>query len=338
MTPEKDTQSRADSVRQRRSQSTTTRASTASSNLRRPARASTPVVSRTTSSGRVSAARPAVAGRKSKPRAQKRYNVALPMGLTRTVTMPELAIHLGARWVSGTLSLLMVGMLFLMWSMDPFIVRTATVSGNQRLAVSDINSVLGVVGQSVVLAMPEQLEYNLRNAFPDLKDVSVNVGFPSTITVNVVERVPLVAWQHDNKVSWIDAEGIAFPPRGSAEALIPVLALGTPPLLSDALQTASLTPGAQQLLLPDTVRALQSLLPFVPEGTALIYDPNYGLGWNDPRGWQAYFGTEIDDLALKVQMYQTIVDNLMQRGITPTMISVEYPDAPFYRAAKQPEQ
>jgi hypothetical protein len=30
-------------------------------------------------------------------------------------------------------------------------------------------------------------------------------------------------------------------------------------------------------------------------------------------------------------MYQAIVDNLTQRGISPTMVSVEYPNAPFYR-------
>lgn len=326
--------SRADSIRKRRAENVGARASTASQHVRRPAPSATPVVSR------VATTRQATVSRTStKSRARRRYNIALPMGFSRQVSVPQFGVHMTARWASGMITAIMAALLLLMWNMDPFIIRTARVSGNQRLAVADINSVLGVLGQSIVVATPEQLEYNLRTAFPELKSVSVSVGFPSTIAVNVIERTPLVAWQQDDKVSWIDAEGIAFQPRGTVEGLIPVLALGTPPSLagvtSESLPESALIPTAQQMLLPETVRALQALVAYVPEGTVLIYDPNYGLGWDDPRGWKAYFGSTGGDMALKVQMYQAIVDNLTQRGVAPSIISVENPNAPFYRIAGQ---
>jgi len=43
-------------------------------------------------------------------------------------------------------------------------------------------------------------------------------------------------------------------------------------------------------------------------------------------------------MPMKVTMYQTVVDNLAQRGITPTMVSVEYPNAPYYRLGQLLEQ
>jgi cell division septal protein FtsQ len=342
MSPEKQNSSRADLIRQRRTTETHTRSSQTRQNVRRAA--ATPIVSRA-ATGRQSAVR-----QTAKPRAQRRYEVALPLsgGRTTSIRMPSLALHLSPRWVSGALALIMAGLLFVMWSIDPFIIHGAKVSGNQRLAVDDINTVLGLSGKSIVLAMPEEIEYNLRAAFPELKDVSVSIGFPSTIAVNVAERTPLVAWQQDDKVSWIDAEGVAFPPRGAADGLIPVLALGNPPAIDaetqpvpekvTAISLFNINPAAataKRLLQPETVLALQSLVAYMPQETVLVYDPSYGLGWKDARGWQVYFGSTGSDMGLKVQMYQTIVDNLMQRGITPTMVSVEYPSAPFYRVAQE---
>jgi hypothetical protein len=84
------------------------------------------------------------------------------------------------------------------------------------------------------------------------------------------------------------------------------------------------------LLSPDAVTALQVIMPYVPPGSALIYDGSYGLGWRDSRGWDAYFGQTTGDMSLKLKMYQTLVDSLAQRVVCTTLISVEYPDAPFY--------
>jgi cell division protein FtsQ len=259
--------------------------------------------------------------------------VAVPFGLgiNTRVRLPSLALDLGTRWVSGIILIISAALLFVMWSTEPFIIKSAKVVGNERLGASEINAVLGVIGKSAVLASPAQIKYNLQAAFPELKDVKVSVGFPGSVTVRVVERKPLIAWQQDNKVSWIDADGIAFPPRGAVDGLVPVLALGDPPAIETVPNYTTLNIMTKPLLTPQTVQALQSMVAYMPEGTTLIYEPDYGLGWNDSRGWKAYFGNTSGDMAIKVTMYQAIVDNLTQRGISPTMVSVEYPSAPFYR-------
>jgi len=66
----------------------------------------------------------------------------------------------------------------------------------------------------------------------------------------------------------------------------------------------------------------------------IIYDPSNGLGWNDTRGWQVFFGTDAKDMALKVRVYQSLVDSLMARGLYPTFINVAYANAPYYRMSQ----
>jgi cell division protein FtsQ len=330
MTPENSkTDSRSDRLRVKKTTETKARTNQVRKNIYHSTTSSTrPAVVSRSSMGRLTASRPS-----SRPTAREKMEVAVPFGLgegTR-VRVPSLALDLGNRWISGVIAIICLALLFVMWSVDPFIVHSAKLVGNERLGASDLNAVLGVMGKSVVLASPEQMKHNLMAAFPELKDVKVSVGFPGGVTVRVTERKPLIAWQQDSKVSWIDADGVAFPPRGAADGLIPVLALGDPPAIQSDPSYTKVNIMSKQLLTPQTVQALQSMIAYMPQGTTLIYEPDYGLGWNDSRGWKAYFGKTTGDMAVKVTMYQAIVDNLTQRGITPNMVSVEYPNAPFYR-------
>jgi len=82
---------------------------------------------------------------------------------------------------------------------------------------------------------------------------------------------------------------------------------------------------------PQILAAAISLSAQMPAGSSLIYDPVSGMGWNDARGWQAYFGVNFANLQFKQTEYQTIVDRLSKLGITPSLISVAFSDAPYYR-------
>jgi hypothetical protein len=63
----------------------------------------------------------------------------------------------------------------------------------------------------------------------------------------------------------------------------------------------------------------------------ILYDQEHGLGWNDPEGWQVYFGQDNGDIEMKLVVYKSLVEKLTQEGIFPTMISVDYVHAPYYR-------
>jgi hypothetical protein len=82
------------------------------------------------------------------------------------------------------------------------------------------------------------------------------------------------------------------------------------------------------------VQAVKGLAGHVPPGVPILYDPKSGFGWNDPRGWRAYFGTSARDVELKMRVYEAMVNSLTQRGIKPAMINVTYPAAPYYRMSE----
>jgi len=144
----------------------------------------------------------------------------------------------------------------------------------------------------------------------------------------VVERVPVLAWYQNNIVTWIDADGVPFLPRGDARGLIQVSANGDPPKVDEPAGTPIYE---QKFISPELVKEMVTLFPSVPASTPMIYDPQYGMGWQDPHGWFVYFGQSAGDVATKLTVYKAIVDTFVNQGIQPSLVSVENPDAPFYK-------
>jgi cell division protein FtsQ len=256
------------------------------------------------------------------------YDIAFTLGRA-IVRAPVLNIpQLGPRWVSAALTLLLVFILFTMWTASPFTVTAANVRGNQRLGAADINSMLGLIGQPIFKAVPAQIEANLHTVFSDLESVKVNVSFPNRITVEVVERTPVLAWYQNGVLTWIDASGIAFMPRGEVPGLVLVAANDSPTQIPP---DPALPFYAQKFIAPEMIQALSVLARDVPAGMPMIFDPIYGMGWQDPRGWTVYFGQDSKDIPIKIVVYQAIVDSLILKGVQPSLISVEYLNAPFYK-------
>jgi hypothetical protein len=79
------------------------------------------------------------------------------------------------------------------------------------------------------------------------------------------------------------------------------------------------------------VQAILTLAPQIPAGSPMVFDPLYGMGWQDARGWSVYFGQTTRDVPMKLNVYQSILDTLSKQGIQPTLISLAYLDAPFYK-------
>jgi hypothetical protein len=269
-------------------------------------------------------------GRMAGKRGRKGYDFAFSLGRT-SVRAPAINLPaLGSRWVSAGLTLLLGILLYTLWTANTFTVTAAEVSGNQRLDSTEVNAALGMVGQSIFKAVPSQIEKNLRAAFPDLERVSVRVGLPNHISVSLVERGPVLAWFQGDKTTWIDPSGVAFVPRGNVEGLIQVDASGDPPApqVQDDSQESLL---GRPFMSPALVQAILALSPQIPDGAPMIYDPEYGMGWQDPRGWSVYFGQDTQDIEMKKNVYQAITDSFTRQGIQPTLISVAYLDAPFYK-------
>jgi cell division protein FtsQ len=268
------------------------------------------------------------ASRATKNNQRNGYEIAFSLG-GASVRAPVLAIpQLGPRWVSAALTLVLTFMLFTLWTASPFTVTTATVRGNQRLGVAEINAMLSLIGQPIFKAVPDQIVTDLHTAFSDLESIKVRVTFPNRILVDVVERTPVLAWYQNGVLTWIDPSGVAFLPRGEDPGLVLVAANGSPTRIP---LDAELPIYEQKFISPEMVQAMTVLARDVPAGMPMTFDPVYGMGWQDPRGWSVYFGQDSRDISMKKVVYQAIVDTLNVQGVQPTLISVEYLNAPFYK-------
>lgn len=253
-------------------------------------------------------------------------------------SVPGMEIHMptisfsgqAAKWrfVSFALVLLLGAALYAAGTAPLFEAGAAQVTGNARLPADEIEAVLANSHRQIFELVPAELERRLRLNFPELLDARVSVGLPNSVWVEVRERTPVIDWSQNGGYTWIDASGVAFRPRGAVDGLITVQAQNAPvPVTAEPADPLSPAP----FVSPDLVEAARALAPNAPAGAVMIFDAQHGLGWIDSRGWQVFFGDQARDVALKLRVYDSMVRLVNTKGVHPTFISVEYPEAPYYR-------
>ena len=220
---------------------------------------------------------------------------------------------------SGFLAAALTVLLVTLWNSPMFQVHQVEVQGLERFTAQEVSRAISVDGKPSFSLVPALLRADLKNTYPGLEDVQVRVLWPAEVVITVEERQPVLAWNWEGAVRWVDEDGVNFQPRGESENLIQVQALTPPP--GQGGEFAS----------PELVRSMIALAEHVPAGAPVIYDEKYGLGWHDQHGWQVYFGFDIADLAMKHLVYQAIVKRLEEEKIHPALISIEYINAPYYR-------
>ena len=326
---EKKNISRAEQVRLRREKTSSTRVERA----RKESTRTPPVSSRrqeiTQPRRRLDQTGPSRPGRSARRRFQNALLPVAPDAEMRGISISR--PNLGRRLPSFILVALLASAVYFAFSTPQLRVAEAQVSGNQMLTPEEINSALKVTGQPTFLLMPSELEKRIRLAFPELTAAYVNVELPNTVSVQVVERTPVVRWEQGDGYTWVADDGVAFRPHGDMQGLITVVALSAPPI-EGIVSPDPLTPAP--FISPDMVQSLKGLAGHVPPGAPILYDANFGFGWDDPRGWRVVFGTTGRDVDLKMRVYESMVASLTQRGIQPALVNVTYPTAPYYRLSQ----
>jgi cell division septal protein FtsQ len=269
---------------------------------------------------------------KKKPiqNARRRFHIAIPHLPASRPHFPGISIprpRFGWRFVSFALAALFGTAIYFAFNLPQLRAAEAQVTGNQIVTHAEINSVINVAGQPVFLLNTSDLETRLRLNYPELASVRMNVSLPNLVTVNVVERKPVIRWEQFGSYTWVAEDGIAFRPRGEMAGLISVVAESAPAVGGGGADPLNPVP----FITVEMVRAIQKLAAHVPPGQSILYDDHMGFGWNDPRGWRVYFGVTAHDMEMKMQVYEAMVNSLTQRGIRPALINVTYPTAPYYR-------
>lgn len=274
---------------------------------------------------------------------RKRNKVGVPLKTKgaelQLPAFPQLKI--GWRLISGVIFIFSFVIVICFTSLSAFEVSAIDMKGAQRLTSDDIITQVSLIGMPIIEIEPEKLESQLLERFPSLSEVAVSAGLPASVTIRISERKPVILWQQDNAPLWIDEEGIVFPVRGEEEVILSVVAFSDPPAarepdeipLDQESEVSPLTSEQPSFTrtTPEFVQGVLAISSYVPEGSYLQYDPEFGLGWQDVNGWLVYFGKDVTNIEMKLTEYQTIIAELRKDNITPALISLEFLHAPFYR-------
>jgi hypothetical protein len=337
--------SRSDQLRQKRQQSSQTRVNTTRQQVSRPAaqaRTSATPYRRTSPY-----ATPNMDGVRTAPVRKLHYAQGANGVEIRMPALPALNFN----WQSASLFLAfsLLILVVLLTSLDTFRVSAVKLSGAQRVTAADVTPVVISANHSIFTLDRAKTIAAVQAAFPEFSAIQLKISFPNTVDLTVKERQPILAWTSNNQTQWIAADGVVMPNRGDGGTLTTIQSSVAVPTGAAAVAAADTTDAASttasstsaaastkaalnpQQIDPQILQAAISLSAQLPSGATLVYDPVSGIGWNDPQGWQVYFGLDLSNIAFKEAEYQAISARLQTLGIKPTIISVAYVDSPYYR-------
>ncbi len=283
------------------------------------------------------------------PRVQNRHGLSRPEG--EGLSAIKRRLKPGWRLLSFALVALFSFLLFTAWRSPDYLVSSIQIKGLQRLTQDEVLAKVDVLGQPIFAIQPQEIHDAIAAAFPELRDIQVRVSLPARITITVVERQPMFIWQMSDSVIWVDTEGYLIPARGSAPAMLTISADSLPVYaLDDDLKADGLAakiiqdksirkPGLSDLVFFAQSKHIDSNLlvgvlqlnAWMPNEKTLLYQKQRGLGWKDVRGWDVFVGQRLENINDKMVMYETIVRNLEEQGVNPSLVSVEFLNAPYYR-------
>ncbi len=226
------------------------------------------------------------------------------------------------RWraISALIVLTFVAVLVLTFTTDLFYIRSVQVRGLEYLTTEEVFAFADVANYHLFWLDPEAVRENiLRSA--SIADADIELGWPpNMINIKVEERQPAIIWSESGEENWVDLQGRMMTSRIPLDNLMRIN-------VSVGAFDEPLTDGQQ--LDNDIVFGALQMQELLPNLNSLNYDPIHGLGWTDSNGWQVWMGsgTGMDE---KIKVYETLVQNLIARGIQPGEVNIANPDAPFY--------
>ncbi|MBN1311211.1 MAG: FtsQ-type POTRA domain-containing protein [Anaerolineae bacterium] len=240
--------------------------------------------------------------------------------------LPGIHRQFNWRFVSAGLAIGSIALGVFIFTNPIFFVTQVEVGGVRYVPADEIFTNSGVADYHILWVDPEEVQQSVTQS-PSLSSAQVVLQWPARVIILVREREPALVWEQGGERYWVDVNGNLMRLRQDLPNLVRVINEG------EAIPFSCPGPGCPEedkvTVDPAVVLGAQQLKTLRSNIDMLYYDPVRGLSYQDGRGWRGYFGigTNMD---LKLVIYETLVDNLQQRGITPISIDVSNPDAPFY--------
>lgn len=243
-----------------------------------------------------------------KPGAPTAQRAALPQAVPR-------GWRVRPRLVSGGLAAAILLALIVLFVGDALYVHSIKVGGLRTMRAEEIYALTDVVGLHAFWLDASAIRAGILEN-PTVADVEVIVGwYPDLLTLIVTEREPALVWEQAGTAVWVDVNGRVMRQREDRPELLRVQA---EPVLESV-------PGPD-VGVPIVTGALQ-LQQLLPAGTPLRFHPDYGLGYDDARGWAVWLGAGAG-MAEKLRILDAIAADLDQRELRAAEVFLINPDAP----------
>ncbi|MDX2163298.1 MAG: FtsQ-type POTRA domain-containing protein [bacterium] len=277
---------------------------------------------------RTAAARPGDSRRAEPRRARE---PAIYRGANTPITSAERApvhvegrVYIRWRYVSGVIVLAMLILLGIFFISDAYYVHNVAIVGRETMTDAEVYALARIADTHVFWVDPAQVRRSLLES-PSIADAQVAVTWNNPmVIITLQEREPALVWEQNGVITWIDVQGRVMEQRGERPELLRVVA-------EDASLADGETPLPIEQIEADIVNGALQLRELLPERRELRFTTVLGLGFVDPGGWEAWFGTGTD-MPEKVLIYNAIIANLQGRSIQPGVVNLTNPDAPFYTA------
>lgn len=225
-------------------------------------------------------------------------------------------IAFSPRWMSLGLVTICLFALLLIGTDDAFYLTSVPVTGNDSISSVEIINSSGLMGSHIFSANPSDAA-NRINQVPGIISATVTLEWPDQVHIQVSEDSPVALWKQNGQIYWITKTGELVPARAERPGF----------LLIEAEENE---PFGDELFVPDDVLAGALMLRELRSNIDhLYYRVGNGLSYQDGRGWRVFFGSGAE-MEQKLVVYETIVDDLLSRSITPAYISVRNEIKPYY--------
>ena len=208
-----------------------------------------------------------------------------------------------APWLVWLLVVLSVVAWWSLYQSKWFIAQEVTITGNSRLTVEQISVAAAVpIGNSLMSINPGFITEKLQ-ALPEIKNATVERGWPHSILITVSERTPIAVAATASGFNLIDSEGInAGVVAAPLAGLLVISAQPDSPAMTNAIQALAAIP-AEWEITGLSAPTQDSVVATLGNGVVITF----GSG---------------ERAADKVE----VAEALMEKGYT--VINVSAPDAP----------
>ncbi|HLA42834.1 MAG TPA: FtsQ-type POTRA domain-containing protein [Aggregatilineales bacterium] len=264
--------------------------------------------------------RPWAGGRRRRERPTRKAGISEASRQEERVR-PRGVVWLSWRWVSGSLTAVLLIVLIVLLFSDAFYVNSVAVGGVNYLTREEVFRFSGVSQKHIFWVDVKEVENQLKSS-NNISDAQVRVGWPPhMVQIIVRERDPVLIWEQGNDRVWVDVNGMVMFQREDRSDLLRVVYDPNEPQPPGDVGPNTRIP----VEIVHGALLLESRLPGID---VLLYHPVKWLGGRDPRGWMAWFGVG-DNMAMKARVYTALIDynsDKLQFG----EIDVSDPDNPVY--------